>query len=80
MKYPTMWCVETPRQKLLLGTLSHSKEDALFKLFGFMSEAFQKKHWKNEKSSKKAYQEKGYIAIKVAIQPLPRQPRGGRCG
>jgi hypothetical protein len=46
-----------------------TKAGTLYKLFDYMPEAFRIEHWKNLKSSNKAYKKLDYKAVKVKIEP-----------
>lgn len=69
MNYPTLWCIENAKQRLLVATLSNTKEEAFDLLFMSMPRPFQMEHWKNRRSSMRAFKKLGYIAIRVIIQP-----------
>lgn len=70
VKRYTMWCIQTPNGKLRLSTLATSRAGAFDKLFDTMSISFQNKHWKNLRSSLKAYRLLNYTAIHVDIVPV----------
>ena len=64
---PTMWCMQDPKNRLIVGTINKKKSDCSWSLFSLMPDPFQRLYWKDLEGTAKAYRRLGYKPVKVKI-------------
>ncbi len=62
-----MWAIKRPDGALIVGTLSDTREDALWSLFDRMDADFQGRFWKKPELSRKECARLGYRAVRVKL-------------
>jgi hypothetical protein len=67
MSSPTMWCMKTPKGRLVLDTMDKTKGGAHFRLFDLMPAPFRERYWKDLLGTAIAYKRLGYKVTKVGI-------------
>ncbi len=70
-----MWCIKSPKGKLVAETLSDTKVDAEWSLFGHMDEKFRTLYWKKPDGnggSRAAQRRLGYQAVQVELVEIKK--------